>query len=69
MYDEADDSVASATIETADVKLIPLDLLRCEEAFYWRCLCQYLHSKGDKGDECLERIVPTLTEMCDYIER
>ncbi len=51
------------------VKLIPLELLRCEEAFYWRCLCHYLHGKGIKGDEWLENIVPTITEMCDYIER
>lgn len=68
-----DDSFTSATPQSVPaapiVKLIPLELLRCEETFYWRCLCHYLHSKGVKGDEWLESIVPTVTEMCDYIER
>ena len=67
------DSFTTATPQevptTPSVKLIPLELLRCEEAFYWRCLCHYLHGKGVKGDEWLENIVPTVTEMCDYIER
>lgn len=68
MHGDIDDSSVLTTAMTG-VKLIPLELLKCEEAFYWRCLCHYLHSKGDKGDEYLESIVPTLTEMCDYIER
>ena len=66
--EDADDSLTSASTAPT-VKLIPLELLRCEEAFYWRCLSHYLHSKGVKGDELLESIVPTISNFCDYIER
>lgn len=43
--------------------------MKCEEVFYWCCLCRYLHGKGPEGEEGLETLLPTLSEFCDYIRR
>ena len=43
--------------------------MRCEEVFFWSCLCRYLHRKGREGEEGLEKLLPTLSEFCSYIRR
>ena len=51
------------------LKLIPRNFMNSEEVFYWSCVSQYLYKKGLQGLEGLEKIIPTLSEFCDYIMR
>eukprot|EP00058_Branchiostoma_floridae_P024891 XP_002610381.1 hypothetical protein BRAFLDRAFT_120047 [Branchiostoma floridae] len=48
--------------------VIPLASLTCESALYWRCLCQYVKSLGTEGEEYQDRLLPTLTALCDYVQ-
>ncbi|XP_078577288.1 condensin complex subunit 3-like isoform X2 [Branchiostoma floridae x Branchiostoma japonicum] len=48
--------------------VIPLESLTCESALYWRCLCQYVKSLGTEGEEYQDRLLPTLTALCDYVQ-
>ena len=39
----------------------------------WVCVCvcvcvRYLHSMGDKGDEYIDKVVPTVSELCEYVQ-
>jgi len=52
-------------VPTAGHKVIAMDSIGSEEAFYWLQLCLYLRSKGD--DEAVEKILPTASEFCDYL--
>ena len=49
-------------------RVIPLSLLDCESCFYWQVLCKYFREKGLEGEEFLERITPTLTHFCTYLD-
>ena len=51
------------------IKVLPRCLMKCEEVFYWSSLCRYLHGKGREGEEGIEKILPTLSEFCNYIKR
>lgn len=55
--------------ESSDSKVLSDEYMGCEEVFYWSCLCRYLHTKGKEGEEGLEKLLPTLSEFCDYIQR
>ena len=33
------------------------------------CMCRYLHGMGVEGDEHMEKIVPTVSEFCEYVQR
>ncbi|NXG67066.1 CND3 protein, partial [Hemiprocne comata] len=48
-------------------KLIPLDNLTAENVLYWRCLCEYLKSKGEEGEDLLEQILPEPAIYADYL--
>lgn len=48
-------------------KLIPVENLTCENALYWRALCEYLKKKGDEAEEHLERILPETAIFADYL--
>ncbi|XP_066999991.1 condensin complex subunit 3 isoform X2 [Anabrus simplex] len=48
-------------------KLLPMEALTSETAFYWRCLAQYLHSHDETDD--LDEIIPELTPFCEYIRQ
>ncbi|NXA31353.1 CND3 protein, partial [Eudromia elegans] len=48
-------------------KLIPLADLTAENALYWRSLCDYLKSKGEEGEDLLERILPETAIYADYL--
>ena len=50
-------------------RVVPLDILSSETAFFWRCLCKHLRSLGDSADGLLERIVPSLSEYCAYLKQ
>ncbi|NXT63003.1 CND3 protein, partial [Chaetops frenatus] len=48
-------------------KLIPLEDLTAEKVLYWRCLCEYLKSKGEEGEVLLEQVLPELAIYADYL--
>ncbi|KAM6073261.1 condensin complex subunit 3 [Theristicus caerulescens] len=48
-------------------KLIPLEDLTAENVLYWRCLCEYLKSKGEEGEDLLEQVLPEPAIYADYL--
>ncbi|NXF50822.1 CND3 protein, partial [Oceanites oceanicus] len=48
-------------------KLIPLEDLTAENVLYWRCLCEYLKSKGEEGEGLLEQMLPEPAVYADYL--
>lgn len=52
-----------------DSLTIPLDRLNCESALYWQCLCEYLRGLGSEGEEFLEKILPSITDFCRYLQK
>ncbi|XP_048161358.1 condensin complex subunit 3 isoform X2 [Corvus hawaiiensis] len=50
-------------------KLIPLEDLTAENVLFWRCLCEYLKSKGEEGEVLLEEVLPEPAIYADYLLR
>lgn len=50
-------------------KLIPLDALTCENILYWRALCEFVKSKGDEGEELLDKLLPEPALFAEYLYR
>lgn len=50
-------------------KLIPLEDLTAENVLYWRCICEYLKSKGEEGEVLLEQVLPEPAIYADYLLR
>uniref|UniRef100_V9KCC1 Non-SMC condensin I complex, subunit G n=1 Tax=Callorhinchus milii TaxID=7868 RepID=V9KCC1_CALMI len=50
-------------------KVISAENLTCENALYWRCLCQFMKSKGDEGEEALEKLLPEAAIYAAYLLR
>ncbi|XP_078266980.1 condensin complex subunit 3 [Rhinoraja longicauda] len=48
-------------------KVIPAENLTCENALYWKCLCNYVKSMGDKGEEALEKLLPEAAIYASYL--
>ncbi|NXV83391.1 CND3 protein, partial [Atlantisia rogersi] len=48
-------------------KLIALEDLTAENVLYWRCLCEYLKSKGEEGEVLLEQLLPETAIYADYL--
>ncbi|NXS56028.1 CND3 protein, partial [Brachypteracias leptosomus] len=48
-------------------KLIPLEDLTAENVLYWRCLCEYLKSKGEEAEALLEQMLPETSVYADYL--
>ncbi|NXN28087.1 CND3 protein, partial [Nycticryphes semicollaris] len=48
-------------------KVIPLENLTAENVIYWRCLCEYLKSKGEEGEDLLEQMLPEPAIYADYL--
>ncbi|XP_041909672.1 condensin complex subunit 3 isoform X1 [Corvus kubaryi] len=48
-------------------KLIPLEDLTAENVLFWRCLCEYLKSKGEEGEVLLEEVLPEPAIYADYL--
>ncbi|XP_008945437.1 PREDICTED: condensin complex subunit 3, partial [Merops nubicus] len=48
-------------------KLIPLEDLTAENVLYWRCLCEYVKSKGEEGEDLLEQVLPEPAIYADYL--
>ncbi|XP_060773114.1 condensin complex subunit 3 isoform X2 [Neoarius graeffei] len=50
-----------------DRKLIPLDALTCENVLYWRAFCEFVKSKGDEGEEFLDKLLPEPALFAEYL--
>ncbi|MCJ8749069.1 hypothetical protein PDJAM_G00172130 [Pangasius djambal] len=50
-----------------DRKLILLDALTCENVLYWRALCEFMKSKGDEGEELLDKLLPEPALFAEYL--
>ncbi|XP_051994084.1 condensin complex subunit 3 [Xyrauchen texanus] len=48
-------------------KLIPVGSLTCENMLYWRALCEFVKSKGDEGEELLEKLLPEAAIFAEYL--
>ncbi|TSN95635.1 Condensin complex subunit 3 [Bagarius yarrelli] len=48
-------------------KLIPMDALTCENVLYWRALCEFVKSKGDEGEELLDKLLPEPALFAEYL--
>jgi len=48
---------------------IPLDKLTCENAFYWRCLCEHIRSLGTAEEDHLDKILPSGVVFAQYLRR
>lgn len=48
-------------------RTVPIQFLSAEVAFYWRCLCKYLKSLGAKGEHLMDRVLPSISEYCEYL--
>ncbi|XP_059198484.1 condensin complex subunit 3 isoform X2 [Centropristis striata] len=48
-------------------KVIPVDLLSCENVLYWRALCEFIKAEGDDGDEMLEQVLPDSATYAEYL--
>ncbi|XP_018591249.2 condensin complex subunit 3 [Scleropages formosus] len=48
-------------------KLIPEEDLTCEKVLYWRALCEFMKSKGDEGEEMLEKLLPEAAIFAEYL--
>ncbi|MCI4394864.1 hypothetical protein PGIGA_G00173800 [Pangasianodon gigas] len=60
-----DDLLNAAKLD--DRKLIPLDALTCENVLYWRALCEFVKSKGDEGEELLDKLLPEPALFAEYL--
>ncbi|XP_046698674.1 condensin complex subunit 3 isoform X1 [Silurus meridionalis] len=48
-------------------KLIPIDALTCENVLLWRALCEFVKSKGDEGEELMEKLLPEPALFAEYL--
>ena len=73
---ESDKENVSSIDNTARSKMclsishtVPIQFLSSEVSFYWRCLCKYLRSLGPGGEPLIERLLPSISEYCEYLIR
>ena len=50
-------------------RVVPLDSLSSETVFFWRCVCKHFRSMGDSADRLLEKVLPSLSEYCEYLKQ
>ena len=55
--------------DSSSLHLIPFEQLNSALVFYWRCLCKYFHTREEDSTTQLERVTPTLSQFCDYMQR
>ena len=48
-------------------KLIPFEKLTPETAVYWKNVTKYLFKEGGGAHDCLEKLLPELTQFCAYL--
>ncbi|CAI8041284.1 Condensin complex subunit 3 [Geodia barretti] len=65
-WDDEDEERVEMTVTE---RVLPYDLLHSAEAFYWSCVCRYLHKMGDEGDQLMEKVLPTLSDFCVYVQQ
>ncbi|KAJ0033090.1 hypothetical protein NQD34_000197 [Periophthalmus magnuspinnatus] len=54
-------------LQLNDRKLMEEDSLSCENMLYWRALCEFIKSKGDEGEEMLEKVLPDAAIYAHYL--
>uniref|UniRef100_A0A674DKT7 Non-SMC condensin I complex, subunit G n=1 Tax=Salmo trutta TaxID=8032 RepID=A0A674DKT7_SALTR len=47
--------------------LVPAGSLSCESVLYWRALCEFIKTKGDEGEEMLEKLLPEAAVFAEYL--
>eukprot|EP00063_Salmo_salar_P068426 XP_014043261.1 PREDICTED: condensin complex subunit 3-like [Salmo salar] len=47
--------------------LVPAGSLSCERVLYWRALCEFIKTKGDEGEEMLEKLLPEAAVFAEYL--
>ncbi len=50
-----------------DSLVVPWEKLTCENATYWRCLCEHVKSLGVTAEEQLDRILPNGKQYSTYL--
>ncbi|KAF5902194.1 condensin complex subunit 3-like isoform X1, partial [Clarias magur] len=60
-----DDLLSAAKLD--DRCLIPVVALTCENVLYWRALCEFVKSKGDEGEELLDKLLPEPALFAEYL--
>ncbi|KAG1956791.1 condensin complex subunit 3 isoform X2 [Pimephales promelas] len=61
------DELLQNGIRLDERKLITVDSLTCENVLYWRALCEFVKSKGNEGEELLEKLLPEAAIFADYL--
>lgn len=49
--------------------VVPIDELSCENALYWQCLVEHVHTIGDEAEALMDKLMPTASAFCDYINK
>uniref|UniRef100_A0AAZ3SP50 UVR domain-containing protein n=1 Tax=Oncorhynchus tshawytscha TaxID=74940 RepID=A0AAZ3SP50_ONCTS len=52
------DQLLHHRLQLDDRMLVPAGSLSCESVLYWRALCEFVKTKGDEGEEMLEKLLP-----------
>ncbi|XDV14948.1 hypothetical protein PO909_015112 [Leuciscus waleckii] len=61
------DELLQNGIRLDERKLITVDSLTCENVLYWRALCEFVKSKGNEGEELLEKLLPEAAIFAEYL--
>ncbi|XP_071828621.1 condensin complex subunit 3-like [Apostichopus japonicus] len=47
--------------------VIPSDKLDSEAVLYWKCMCAHFTSLEVRGEEQMDKVLPSVSDFCDYI--
>ncbi|XP_077059619.1 condensin complex subunit 3 [Siphateles boraxobius] len=61
------DELLQNGIRLDERKLITVNSLTCENVLYWRALCEFVKSKGNEGEELLEKLLPEAAIFAEYL--
>uniref|UniRef100_A0AAZ3RKW5 UVR domain-containing protein n=1 Tax=Oncorhynchus tshawytscha TaxID=74940 RepID=A0AAZ3RKW5_ONCTS len=62
------DQLLHHRLQLDDRMLVPAGSLSCESVLYWRALCEFVKTKGDEGEEMLEKLLPeAVYEVCPVL--
>uniref|UniRef100_A0AAZ3S5E5 Condensin complex subunit 3 n=1 Tax=Oncorhynchus tshawytscha TaxID=74940 RepID=A0AAZ3S5E5_ONCTS len=61
------DQLLHHRLQLDDRMLVPAGSLSCESVLYWRALCEFVKTKGDEGEEMLEKLLPEAATFAEYL--
>ncbi|XP_064870922.1 condensin complex subunit 3-like, partial [Oncorhynchus nerka] len=61
------DQLLHHRLQLDDRMLVPAGSLSCESVLYWRALCEFIKTKGDEGEEMLEKLLPEAATFAEYL--